>query len=40
MARTEEVDEDELNRRWGEPRYIETMKTTTDFEPFPKEPSA
>jgi PhnB protein len=37
MARMQEVDEDELNRRWGERRYLDAMKETTDFEPFPKE---
>lgn len=36
MARMEEVDEDELNRRWGEPRYVEAMKETIGFEPFPR----
>ena len=36
MARMQEVDEDELNRRWGERRYLDAMKETTDFEPFPK----
>jgi hypothetical protein len=36
MARMEEVDEDELNRRWAEPKYVEALKETTGFEPFPR----
>jgi PhnB protein len=35
MARMEEVDEAELNRRWALPEYIEAMAHATDFDPFP-----
>lgn len=35
MARMEEVSEEELNRRWGEPKWIEAMARATDFDPFP-----
>lgn len=35
MARMEEVSEEELNRRWGEPKWIEAMAHATDFDPFP-----
>ena len=34
MARMEEVDEAELTRRWGEPKYLEVMARTTAFDPF------
>ncbi len=35
MARMEQVDEDELMRRWGDPKYVEAMNSHTSFEPFP-----
>jgi len=35
MARIEEVDEAEMERRWALPEYIEAMAITTSFDPFP-----
>jgi len=35
MARTEEVDEAELNRRWGRPDYVEAMAHVQSFDPYP-----
>ncbi len=35
MARMEQVDEAELNRRWALPEYVEAMERATDFDPFP-----
>jgi uncharacterized glyoxalase superfamily protein PhnB len=35
MARMEDVDEAELGRRWGLPKYVAAMKRATDFDPFP-----
>ena len=37
MERREEVDLDELNRRWTEPKYIEMMERFSEFDPFPPE---
>ena len=35
MARLEEVDEAELERRWAMPEYVEAMAHVTAFDPFP-----
>ena len=35
MARMEDVDEAEAERRWQEPKYVEAMARATAFEPFP-----
>jgi PhnB protein len=35
MARIEDVDAEELERRWGLPEYVEAMAHVTDFDPFP-----
>jgi uncharacterized glyoxalase superfamily protein PhnB len=35
MERREEVDLDELNRRWTEPKYVEVMERLESFDPFP-----
>jgi PhnB protein len=35
MARMEQVDAAELDRRWGLPEYVEAMAHATDFDPFP-----
>jgi uncharacterized glyoxalase superfamily protein PhnB len=35
MSRVEEVSPEELERRWGEPRYVEAMAGATAFDPFP-----
>ena len=35
MARMEQVDEAELNRRWGLPQYVEAMAHAQDFDPYP-----
>ena len=35
MARMETVSEEELNRRWGQPKWVEAMAHATDFDPFP-----
>jgi PhnB protein len=37
MERREEVDLDELNRRWAEPTYVEMMERFSEFDPFPPE---
>ena len=37
MERREEVDLDELNRRWAEPKYVEMMERFSEFDPFPPE---
>jgi PhnB protein len=34
MARMEEVDEAELERRWAMPEYVTVMAHVTDFDPF------
>ncbi len=34
MARMEEVDDVEAERRWQEPRYVQAMARATAFEPF------
>jgi hypothetical protein len=38
MARMEQVDEAELNRRWGLPEYLEAMAHAQSFDPYPSEP--
>jgi PhnB protein len=38
MARIEEVDAAELERRWSLPEYVEAMTHVTAFEPFPPKP--
>jgi PhnB protein len=35
MARMEQVDEEELMRRWGEPKYVAAMANAMSFDPFP-----
>jgi len=35
MARMEDVSENELNRRWAEPKYVAAMELFADFDPFP-----
>jgi hypothetical protein len=36
MERREEVDLDELNRRWTEPKHVEVTERLADFDPFPR----
>jgi hypothetical protein len=35
MERRETVSEEELNRRWTEPKYVEVMERLESFDPFP-----
>ena len=35
MERRENVSEEELNRRWAEPKYVQVMERLADFDPFP-----
>ena len=35
MARMEDVSEEELNRRWAEPKYVAAMEVLEGFDPFP-----
>jgi hypothetical protein len=32
----EQVSEEELYRRWAEPKYAATMEHMSEFDPFPK----
>src|SRR5262245_39313669 len=36
MERREEVDIDDLNRRWTEPKYVEMIERFADSDPFPR----
>jgi PhnB protein len=39
MARMEDVSEEEMNRRWAEPRFAAVMERFADFDPFAAEPT-
>jgi hypothetical protein len=36
MERRENLSEEELNRRWTEPNYVDVMERLADFDPFPR----
>jgi hypothetical protein len=35
MERREDVDLDELNRRWTDPKWVAVMEQFSAFDPFP-----